>query len=236
MTCVSINLLPEEYRRRERTPVRIFAATLAASVVLAGLGAALAYVRFGKLVSTEATLARLQEDKQTLEPAVKHHAALESEVSEYDKWRQTIRDVRTSRIAWSAKLDQFIDLVSQSGDQGRYLVWFTDLAVNQTPDSRGTGGMLEGKGVSGSDDVAKVAAFLSDLRRSDFFADFSAVSAPEGKVSETDMNLVPSAVWEFPMKVTIAPRDPKKAAPAPAMGTEVPASPSGGAKKPEAGK
>jgi len=233
---ITINLLPEEFRRREKTPVRIFAATLGAAVVVTALGGTLAYLRFGKLVSVEQTLARLDEDKASLEPQVKHHDALEAEIDEYEKWRNTIRDVRSSRIPWSTKLDQFIDLVSQAGDQGRYLVWFNDLAVTQSPDGRGSGGSFDAKGVSGSDDVATVAAFLSDLKRSEFMADFNGMSAPEGKVVEGADNLIPKAVWEFPLKMTIAPRDPKKPTGPGAPAAAKPADGAAKTDKPEAAK
>ena len=218
---VSINLLPEEFRRRERTPLRIFAASVAAAVVVAAAGATLAYLHWGKLSSLEDTIARLEDDRVALEPLIKHHDALNGEISEHEKWRQTIREVRTSRVPWSAKLDQFMDLLTQAGDQGRYLIWFNDLAITQA-ESRGSGGSFIAKGVSGSDDVAKVASFLSDLRRSEFISDFSAISPPEGKVTESGGDLVPKAVWEFPLTLTLAQRDPKKAAGA----TAAPAAPS----------
>jgi hypothetical protein len=79
--------------------------------------------------------------------------------------------------------------------------------------------------------VAKVASFLSDLRRSEFIAEFNGVSAPEGKVVESQEDLVPRAVWEFPMTLSLAPHDPKKAAGAAAPGAgakpPTPADPSG---------
>lgn len=227
---VSINLLPEEFRRRERTPLRIFVASLAAAVVVAGFAGTLAWLHFGTLASLENTIARLEDDRVALEPLVKHHDALNGEISEHEKWRQTIREVRSSRIAWSPKLDQFMDLLTQAGDQGRYLIWFTDLTINQA-ESRGTGGTFVAKGVSGSDDVAKVASFLGDLRRSEFISDFSAISPPEGKVTESAGDLLPKAVWEFPLTLAIAQRDPKKnAAPAPATTPPAPTAPDKSAK------
>ncbi len=204
---VSINLLPEEFRRRERTPIRIFVATLAACIVVVGLGATLGYFRFGQLVTAEDTVARLGEDRAALEPQLKHHAALTSEIGESEKWHQAIRELRNSRITWTTKLDQLVELVSQRGDQDRYLTWFTELIVQQTLDAKASGGTVSAKGLSNEADFAKVAMFFADIKKDPFFEEFSGLSTPEGKVVEGDQEAI-----EFPLTLTIAPRDPKKSA------------------------
>lgn len=200
---ITVNLLPEDFRRRERTPIRIFAATLAASVVVAGLSGVVAYLWFGKLATAEEIVARLTEDRAGLEPQLKHHAALGLEITETKKWQQALLELRNSKIPWSVKLDQFIDLVSQTGDQGRYLMWFSDFNVAQSIDNKQSGGTVFAKGLSNSDDVGKVASFIGDIKRHDFFKEFSGISGPEGKVSEAE-------VVEFPVTLTLAARDPKK--------------------------
>lgn len=203
---INVNLLPNEFRKRERTPIRIFLATMAASVVVAGTGGAFAYLRFGQLASEVQTLARLTEDRQAMEGQVKHHAALTTEVGEKEKWQQAIKDLRNGRITWSRKFDQLIDLVSQASDQGRYLIWFTDLAVTQTVDGKTNGGTVSVKGLSSGDDVGKVALFFGDLKRHEFFQGFAAASEPEGKVPEG----ANAGTVEFPLTLTLQGRDPKK--------------------------
>jgi Tfp pilus assembly protein PilN len=204
---ININLLPQEFRQRERTPIRIFMATVAASFFVAASGGTFAYVHFGKLASEEQTLARLSEDRQSMEPQLKHHSSLSAEIAEKEKWQQAIRDLRNSRITWSRKFDQLIDLVSQAGDQGRYLIWFNDLQVVQTLDGKTNGGTVTVKGTSNGDDVGKVALFFGDLKRHEFFKEFASSSEPEGKVPEgKDSNTV-----EFPLTLTIASREAKKA-------------------------
>jgi Tfp pilus assembly protein PilN len=216
---INVNLLPQEFRQRERTPIRIFMATVAASCVVATTGAAFAYLRLGKLASEEQTLSRLNEDRQSMEPQLKHHAALGAEIAEKEKWQQAIRDLRNSRITWSRKFDQLIDLVSQSGDQGRYLIWFNDLQVTQTLDGKTSGGTVTAKGMSNGDDVGKVALFFGDLKRHEFFKEFAASSEPEGKVPDgKDSNTV-----EFPITLTIASRDSKKADAKKPAGEQTPA-------------
>jgi hypothetical protein len=217
---ITINLLPEEFRRRERTPIRIFAATMAAAAVLAGLGGTLAFLWFGKLATAEAVLARLEEDRTGMEPQLKHHAALSAEVTETEKWQQTLRELRNNRIPWTRKLDQFIDLVSQSGDQGKYMIWFTDFSVQQSIDNKSSGGTVAAKGMSSSDDVGKVASFMSDLKRHECFDIFAGLSGPEGKVPEGSADVV-----EFPMLMTLASRDPRKPANPANPGTQSTAAP-----------
>lgn len=209
---ITINLLPEDLRRRERTPVRIFIATLAAASIVTGLGGTFAYMWFGKLASAEETAVRLKEDREALEPQLKHHAALVVEITENEKWQQTLRELRNGKIQWGRKLDQFIDLVSQTGDLGKYLVWLEDLSIIQQIDSKQSGGVLSAKGMSNTDDVGKVAMFITDLQQHDFFKDFHEISVPSQKVPDSG-----GAVVEFPMSLTLAVRETKKAAaPAPA--------------------
>ncbi|MFN0207553.1 MAG: PilN domain-containing protein [Planctomycetota bacterium] len=200
---ITVNLLPEDFRRRERTPIRIFAATVAAAVVVAGMSAVVAYLWFGKLATAEDLVARLEEDRTALEPQLKHHGALTVEITETKKWQQALLELRNSKIPWSAKLDQFIDLVSQTGDQGKYLMWFSDFNVQQSIDNKQSGGTVFAKGMSAGDDVGKVATFIGDIKRHDFFKEFSNISGPEGKVSDSE-------VVEFPVTLTLAARDPKK--------------------------
>lgn len=202
---ININLLPEDMRRPERTPVRIFIATLLAASVITGLGGTLAYLWFGKLATAEELVARLKEDREGLEPQLKHHAALESEITESKKWRQTLLELRGNKIPWGRKIDQLIDLVSQTGDQGKYLIWLDDLIIQQQLDGKQNGGTVTAKGMSDSDDVAKVMMFVTDLKRHDFFSDFATLSVPSQKVPDQGGNVV-----EFPMNLTLALRDVKK--------------------------
>jgi Tfp pilus assembly protein PilN len=206
---ITINLLPKDFREREKTPIRIFIATVAAAALVAGTGGTYAYLHFGQLASEEQSLARLNDDRQALEPQLKHHSALTGEIADKEKWQQAIRDLRNNRIPWSRKIDQLIDLVSQSGDQNRYLVWFTDLNITQTVDGKASGGTLSGKGMSAGDDVGKVALLFGDVRRHEFAKGFATISEPEGKVAEGS-NSSNSNVVEFPITLGIAARDPKK--------------------------
>ncbi|MBI3820288.1 MAG: hypothetical protein HY286_16470 [Planctomycetes bacterium] len=209
---ITINLLPDEFRRSERTPIRIFIATLLAASIITGTGGTLAFLWLGKLGSAEEVVAHLKEDREGLEPQLKHHAALAAEITESEKWKDTLRDLRSSKIYWGPKIDQMVDLLSQSGDQGKYLVWLNDLVVMQQSDQKQSGGSVTAKGMSKSDDVGKVAMFIMDMKRHDFFKDFASVSLPSQKVSDNGGDSV-----EFPMNFVIAPREQKPAAkPAPA--------------------
>lgn len=227
---IHINLLPREFREREKTPVRIFLSTVAASLVVAAGLASFLYLRFGKLASEETNLARLNDERQALEPALRRHGALTTEIAEKEKWQQAIRDLRNNRTPWSKKLDQFIDLVSQAGDQGRYLIWFNDLNISQTVDNKTSGGTISGRALSSGDDVGKVALFFGDVKRHEFMKGFSTISEPEGKVAEGNN----SNVVEFPITLGIAARDAKRNDPKKGPG-EAPAAQET-SPKPEAGK
>ncbi|MBL8696548.1 MAG: hypothetical protein JNJ88_20800 [Planctomycetes bacterium] len=205
---ISVNLLPEEFRRRERTPLRVFAATLAAAVVVAGLGAGVAYLRFGQLVSVQETLARIEEDRQGLEPMLKHHAALSVEIAESEKWHQTIYELRAGRINWTTKLDQFVEFISVRGDQGLGTAWFDEVSITQTIDNKTSGGTFALQGHIEGDSVGLVADLISASKEHPFYGDFVSASVPEGKTTSSERGVV----VDFPLTFTLAPRDPKKQA------------------------
>ena len=84
---IRINLLPEEYRRKARTPVKLLAA-LSATVAVNGI--LLAYV--GWLVmavsgAIESERSTLQLEMDGLAPQVKYHKSLETERKQYPEER-----------------------------------------------------------------------------------------------------------------------------------------------------
>jgi hypothetical protein len=112
--------------------------------------------------------------------------------------------ITSSRISWTKKLDELIDVVNRGGNGQRHLVWLDDLQVSQTTAPEGQDrGQLEASGHSGSDKFAQVANFLEDLETSTFINDFQPPAPPEGTQTLVDETLVPSVAWSFPLSLTL---------------------------------
>lgn len=208
---ITINLLPEEYRRKARTPLELMLAVSAVVAINSVLVAVWGWNRFGVEARLASERGVLELEMEGLEPQVAYHKALESEAQGHRLREETLAAVTASRISWTKELDQFIDVVAQGDATQRHLAWFSDFDVKQVDvdgrkQRRGAspnGGTLRASGYSGSENFGQVANFLDDLEKSPFLAVFHGPSDPEGSESVRDADLVPSVVWSFPLELEI---------------------------------
>lgn len=229
---ITINLLPTQFRRRQRTPIRLFAVTMFGVVVATSSLAYAAYARFGHLSAIRSERRSVDEEMEGLRPAVQYYDALLAERADAEKRVETIREIRASRILWTRKLDELAEIINVASDAERYTAWFDELSIEQNTEQRGSGGEVTAKGVSGSDNFAKVAAFYQELEGHAFFTDFSEINNPTGKRSERDETLDPPQIWEFPLDLKLKRRQPvqAKGAKGPPKPTPRAARPAGGAR------
>ncbi len=209
---IQINLLPEEYRQKRRTPVKLMLAVTASVTVNASLVAYWAWTAFGVSAEVKAELAVLRDTKAGLDPQVAYHRELEKESKLFESREEMLKKVTGNRVSWTRKVDELIDVVNLGGDGEKYLIWFDDLTVDQRENSRAKSyGKLKATGHSGSKVVAHVANFLEDLEESPFCEDFNKPAPPEGSASTKDEGLLPSEIWNFPLEADLrAPEERKR--------------------------
>jgi Tfp pilus assembly protein PilN len=201
---IRINLLPEEFRKKARTPIKLVLGLVAAVTINAGLVAWWAFQALGVQAQIESEQASLQTEVDGLDPQVKYYTALDSEAKAYKSRESTLQGITSSRISWTKKLDELIDVVNRGGNGQRHMVWFDDLQVAQTTDAKAkSAGTFKANGHSGSDKFAQVANFLEDIEASPFVSDFLPPSPPEGSQAQEDDSLVPSVAWSFPLALTL---------------------------------
>lgn len=215
---IRINLLPEEYRRQKRSSLGLLLALTLSVAVNGVLGAWYGWLAFGVSAEIESEQAVLQTELDGLKPQVDYHKSLDAEQKRFAGRETTLAGITKSRISWTRKLDQLINVVNAGGEGQRHFVWLDDLSVQQILDGRSrTPGAVKAAGHSGSENFAQVANFLEDLEHSPFVEDFDRPAPPEGSQSKVDPELIPSVVWAFPMSLTLkAPPEPPKPAPKPA--------------------
>lgn len=236
---IRINLLPEEYRRKSRTPLKLMLAVAGVVSVNAGLFAWWGFLAFGIQAEIESERAVLQTENDGLTPQVNYHKALEGERLRFASRESALAAITKSRIGWTRKVDELIDVINDGGEGRRHFVWLDDLMVSQRLDARTkSAGMVKAAGHSGSDDFAQVANFLEDLERSPFIQDFNPPAPPEGTQTLVDKELDPPVVWAFPVSLSLKLKDepapakkPAAAKPATAGETTAPAAPAEEAKQ-----
>jgi len=204
---IRINLLPEEYRRKSRTPLRMMAAIAAVVAINGSLLAYWSWLSFGILTQIDTERSVLQVEMDGLTPQVTYHDALQSETSVYASRETTLAEITKNRILWTRKLDELIDVVNLGGDGVRHYIWLDDLSVKQESGGRaGSFGSLRAGGHSGSAKWDQVANFLEDVEDpslSKFLDTFATPSSPEGTQNPPDPELIPSEAWSFPFAVQI---------------------------------
>jgi hypothetical protein len=208
MSMIRINLLPEEYRKTSRTPIKLMASIAGLVAINAGLFAWLGYVHYNVEKLVEGEKDTVQNEMSGLKPQLDYYASLDSESKQYKSREQTLSSITKSRICWTKKLDEFIDVCSRGGDGERHLVWFDDLQVVQNLDPKAkVPGTVSAAGHSGSDKFAQVANFLEDIESSSFISDFEKPAAPEGTQTLVDETLIPPVAWAFPLKLKMKARE-----------------------------
>jgi hypothetical protein len=213
---ILINLLPEQYRQKSRTPVRFLLAGAGIVAVNATLAAYWVWTAFGVAAQVDGELASLQDTQSGLAQQVVYHRSLEAESNTYDEREATLQAITFSRIGWTEKVDQLIDQVNRGGDREKYLVWFDDLNVEQKESKRNNSyGQFRAQGHSGSESFAHVANFLEDVEHSEFCQDFRRPAPPEGSQSSVDESLMPSVVVNFPLQLDLKSPEERHGLPAP---------------------
>jgi len=211
---ILINLLPDEFRQKKRTPVKLLLAITASVAVNGSLAAYWAWTAFGVAAEVKSELAVLQDQKAGIDPQVTYHHDLEKESQLFDAREEMLKKITANRISWTRKVDELIDVVNVGGDGEKYLVWLDDLNVDQKENARSKSyGSLKASGHSGSTSFAHVANFLDDLERSPFCEDFNRPAPPEGSQSSKDEGLMPSEIFNFPLEVTLKPPEERRRGP-----------------------
>ncbi|MCC6406540.1 MAG: hypothetical protein IT453_05210 [Planctomycetes bacterium] len=201
---IRINLLPDEYRKKSRTPLKLM---LAVTGLVAANGLALAwlaFLHFGVMAEIDSEKAVMQTESEGLAAQIKYHKSLEQEKKIYSLREQALADVTSNRISWTRKVDELIDVVNKGVQGDRHMVWFDDLIVQQTADARSKSyGSLRAGGHSGSERFDQIANFLEDIEQSSFISDFLPPAPPEGTQQQTDKELQPAIVWSFPLQLNL---------------------------------
>jgi len=206
---IRINLLPEEFHKKRRTPLKKLAVVAMVVAVNTSLLAWWAWLAYG--VSTGVVMERdlRRDEMDRLRPQVAYHRDLEKESRAYESREQTLAEITTERVSWTRKLDELIDLVHEGGDDDQpYLVWLDGLDIEQQSDPRQqTYGQVRASGHSGFGKFENVSTFLEDARYHRFGSVFHPPAPPKATKAPEEPTLSPSEYWNFTLEVDLLPPD-----------------------------
>ncbi len=210
---ILIDLLPDEYRQKRRTPVKYLAAVMASVAINGSLLAWWGWTAVGVATEVKSELELLRDQDSGLQGQVAYHKSLDAETQVFKARENMLGTVTASRVSWTEKVDQMVDLINRGGDGDKYLVWLNDLNVDTKENTRqGSFGQLKAKGNSGSPKFAQVANFLEDVEQSDLIRDFGPPEQADAKSEQgRSENLVPAEVWSFPITMHLRSPEERKA-------------------------
>ncbi len=199
---IRINLLPEQYRRAERTSPKIFAALVVGVILVCSSVGWFGFVYFGELGNLEVEEIAVNEDLTNKQKQVAYFNDLQKEKKDYENRSRTIQSIGQSRILWTKIIDELFDVVNNEGNSERHVGWFRGISVKAGNARVGPTVNMPGW-VQGST-MDKVADFHEDLENAEFFKDVRSKSAPSG-VLETNAKMVPPQSQFFNMSWTFHP-------------------------------
>ncbi|MEC8512935.1 MAG: hypothetical protein VX015_12405 [Planctomycetota bacterium] len=214
---ITINLLPNEYRRKARSPIGVMTAIAAAVLVNTSLFAYYGYLEFGTSANIETSRSVLQLDLDGLKSQVAYHKALQKEIQTRSAREKTLSEITRNRVLWTKTLDELLDVVHEGREGIEHFVWFEDIDVKLEPSggsSRGGYGRLKAAGHSGSEDYDQVANFLEDIEGRDIsglWQIFGKPQAPQARINDADEDLIPSVNWSFPLTIDLLSPDERVA-------------------------
>lgn len=197
---IRINLLPEEYRKAERTSPKVFAALLLSVVLVCCSVGWFGYIYVGELNRLEMKAAQAAESLTTLTPQVAYHESLTAETNDFKSRLDTIEQISKSRVLWTEILDQLIDTIDNAQDPDRHVAWFNSMTVT---DGKGpVGPKVTIPGMVQGDNINRLTYFHDDLSRTPFFRNVIKMSLPEGAKVEDPKRRPPEAFrtslqWTF---------------------------------------
>lgn len=200
---IRVNLLPQEYRKAESTPLKQFFATVGAVVVVALAVVAYALIHLGKLGPKEQDFKNIEEEVKTQATKVKDSKELAAWLQEYKTQYEKIDKVAMTRVLWSRKIDEIWEVVVNPNPANKYDVWLKTLA-GRVVDTAKAGGEVQFSGASAGPQMYRMSDFHESVTTSEFFKDFKAITYPAGNREPlAGADREPKEGWTFQMTLQL---------------------------------
>jgi Tfp pilus assembly protein PilN len=203
---IKINLLPEELRPLERTPIgRFIVIVLGVALTTAAVFLFLV-LQFKWLPAAVAEKKTAEDIRKQKEEQAKRFDELQAEIRFFKLRIDTVKSISQERYIWSKKLYQLHRVIAEdSPDVALKQVSIEKKRVSGIAAAGGPQMEIVIDGYSIIPEIAAAGDFMKKLRKSDFFEDCEDID-PENTVVREEGEK--GAVCEFTLRVTMKPRTP----------------------------
>ena len=201
----TINLLPEDMRKKTGTPLKVLLPCLIGFGVILSAGALTAYVHFAGLSEARSEFQSAQDSLNQLAPTLKYEESLLREEAIYKKRADTITDIAKSRVLMTKRLDQVCGIINEGVESQDYLIWLTELKTVPAKTQRVRRGAkgpkpggsisLRGYALADFDPLQDYNAFHAAVKNSEMFQEFVSLENPQGQIKHFSDDLVPGKGW-----------------------------------------
>jgi Tfp pilus assembly protein PilN len=192
LAMIEINLLPQEYRVQERTPLGLILTIVLGMLTVGAIGIYGIDLK-NQLASETAKNISLTQERDKLKLEVDKIEKLKKDIQTAQKRQDAIINISQSKIVWSQKLIQF----------GRILAAYPDFWIDRlslTKGGQGAGNVTLGFYAVGSD-LRNIAQFRERMTGdTNFWYHFDHLEAP--RTSVTDKGGGPLGVYGYKGAVT----------------------------------
>jgi hypothetical protein len=171
---IEINLLPQEYRVQERTPLGLFLTIVVGICTVGAIGVYEINLK-KELAAKELQKTELLREKAETDTKKEEVVKLEKEIETAKKRQETIIEISQSKIIWSQKLIQF----------GKIMAEYPDFWIERLTLARGERGRLNMNFYALGNDFRKAAAFRERvINDTNFWYHFEKFDSPSIRVSQ----------------------------------------------------
>ncbi len=206
---IQINLLPDEFRRSQRTSAATLSVILIATFFGFGSLSVTGYLYLNVRAEAHSRVSILKEQLDNMTPQVRYAESLDSEKGEFEKRNKTIQEIAKSRTLWSEKLDRFAEIVNRDVMSPRHQVWFDGIDIECGLEAKDPHMDLDG--FSAGEEFKLVSNFHEDLSRDAVFAKgFTEFTAPTQTLQDPEEGIDPPHKVAFDFGIKLPYEDPKK--------------------------
>jgi hypothetical protein len=212
---IKVNLLPPEYRVKERTPLPMMLGILAGVIVTSLVVVAFLYLRLVKLPDIKRQLTAKNQSKKLHQEKAKKADELQQEMNNLDVLNKAVAGLKGKRYPWTKAVDDLCWMVAKANQHKKHVKgWFEKLdfefatprGVRGAAPTAKQSGELKVDVVVAGQEIDHMAVFREAIDKSEGWLGRNVLEMPLTSTKQKDFdNYIPDVGVAFPLTITLHP-------------------------------